>query len=78
MADLEDLTQEMYRSGPFGTTDKAQIIYKTATGLDYCRETAPITLRTHDDAATWARTYFRNVADDHARAAVHGFRIEWW
>ena len=78
MTNLTDLTQEMYRSGPLGTTDKAQIIYKTATGLDYCRETAPIEVRTHDGAAAWARAYFRNAADAHARKVVTGFRVEWW
>lgn len=78
MADLADRTMEMYRTDPPHEGDKAQVIYLTGTGQDYCRETAPADVRTYEGALAWARDNFVRRADSHARGIVCGFRIEWW
>lgn len=58
-------------------SDNAQVIYVCDAG-DYCRETAPRDISTHEQACEWAQTHFNKIADRHARAAVTGFRIEWF
>lgn len=82
--ELEDQTRELDRA-PYpqhmeGTGANVRAIYTTKDGRDYCRETLlsiPVTC-SHETAVEYARRYFRNTADSHARAAVAGFRIERW
>lgn len=78
-AGLIDYTEQNFRNGPRWETDRAQIIYKTSDGKDYCRETMPQTAgRDHDTAAAFARDYFNRTADATARLVVTGFIVEWW
>lgn len=59
-----------------------QVIYTTkAPGpvdrqLDYCRETAPLSVQTVEAAIAWAQSHFERVADAHARANVTAFYLD--
>jgi hypothetical protein len=75
---LKDITREWDRKHAVSTAERAQIIYATAEGLDYCRETAPGLIRTYHAASDWARTHFDRIADGHARRLVTQFRVEWF
>jgi hypothetical protein len=75
---LTDLTPIWNQRADTHPSEKAQIIYVTKAGLDYCREPATMAQRTHAEACEWARVYFHNVADRVAKENVTAFRVEWW
>lgn len=75
---LEDMTPADRRHGWRWEGDRPQVIFCTGNGLDYCRETGPAAIRTHDKAAAWARLHFARIADSDARRVVGGFRVEWF
>ena len=74
---MKDMTDDFRRHGARHPNDKPQVIYMTDKG-DYCRETGPSRIRTHDDAAAWARDHFCFIADSFARNCVTAFRVEWF
>ncbi len=54
-----------------------RVIYRTDAS-DYCRENAPASVQSYDEAVVWAEKQFRNVADRAARESITGFVIELW
>jgi hypothetical protein len=75
---LKDLTDARFRQGAQDERDRAQVHFCVPReGGGYgvlCRETAPASVRTHDEAAAWARSLPRNAFN----AGVPAFFIQFW
>jgi hypothetical protein len=46
--------------------------------LDYCREDAPASIDSVEDAKQWAVNLFATMAGDAARREVDSYRLERW
>ena len=53
-----------------------QIIYMTSKGVDYCRCTCPISVKTLEEAKVWAHENFKRVADSYSKKHVTLFTVD--
>ena len=60
-----------------GHNERWHAIYKTATGLDYCREDAPASVVTKEQAGAWAQSSFDTAAPS-AKASIASVKLECW
>lgn len=53
-----------------------QIIYRTTGGKNYCRCTCPASVKTFEEAKTWAKENFKRVADSYSKKYVTLFTVD--